>query len=110
MSCFDNKHMGGPIDKSRKAIKKEQHDSSPPVAEFEGPQSHLVRAIVSAAHGICAGSDHCLRIDRNCGTNERLCNCVHHVTTAKLTAGRWCRKGCLGHTCASTERTAGDRG
>ncbi|DBA83233.1 TPA: nucleoside triphosphate pyrophosphohydrolase ham1 [Trebouxia sp. C0005] len=33
--------MGGPIDKSRKAIKKEQHDSSPPVAEFEGPQSHL---------------------------------------------------------------------
>ena len=33
--------MGGPI--GRKAIKKEQHDSSPPVAEFEGPQSHLVR-------------------------------------------------------------------
>ena len=35
--------MGGPIDKGRKAIKKEQHDSSPRVAEFEGPQSHLVR-------------------------------------------------------------------
>ena len=32
--------MGGPI--GRKAIKKEQHDNSPPVAEFEGPHSHLV--------------------------------------------------------------------
>ena len=35
--------MGGPIDKGRKAIKKEQHDASPPVAEFEGPERHLVR-------------------------------------------------------------------
>lgn len=39
--------MGGPI--GRKAIKKEQHDSSPPVAEFEGPHSHMVRRTNSRA-------------------------------------------------------------
>ena len=37
--------MGGPIDKGRKAIKKEQDKASPPVAEFEGPHQPLVSAL-----------------------------------------------------------------
>lgn len=34
--------MGGPVDRGRKTIKKEQDKASPPVAEFEGPHQPLV--------------------------------------------------------------------
>ena len=56
--------MVGPIDKSRKAIKKEQHEPSPAVAEFEGPHSHLVRAAPQPVFGIAHLSDHCPSVDR----------------------------------------------
>ena len=63
--------MGGPIDKSRKAVKKEQHEPSPAVAEFEGPHSHLVRAALMNVCGVVGLSDHCdMRIEQNRRAHE----------------------------------------
>ena len=84
--------MGGPI--GRKAIKKEQHDSSPPVAEFEGPQSHLVRqanaqAISFAVLVITLPCKHCLTnpIDFQLALPySRACIQV----SLEMHAGSWC--------------------
>ena len=66
-ALVSGRSMVGPIDKSRKAIKKEQHEPSPAVAEFEGPHSHLVREAPLPVFGIAHLSDHCLLwIEQSC--------------------------------------------
>ena len=98
--------MGGPI--GRKAIKKEQHDSSPPVAEFEGPQSHLVRP-TDAGVGVVAVLVITALVQEPDNIAIQLARMYSSVSSqAGAHVGSWCWQRRVRNTCTPSKGAATD--